>query len=204
MIKRLIFDLDNTIINWKPEYINTLKELVKEYNIDIDYTLIDNIIENLEIKHKKISKEILLSDIKKELKLNLSIHFIEELLNRQKELSPENDIKIIDLFTYLSSKYEIVLLTNYFEDTQTGRLKKLGIYQFFKEIYAGDKIYLKPSKEAFKVACGNNKYEECMMIGDSEKFDIIPASKLGIKTIKVGKNSKYNSIENILELKGIL
>lgn len=37
VIKKLIFDLDNTIIEWIPEYVEALKETLNEYKIDIDY-----------------------------------------------------------------------------------------------------------------------------------------------------------------------
>ena len=48
MIKKLIFDLDNTLIIWKDEYSLELKYLLEEYKIDICYKKVDKIIDDLE------------------------------------------------------------------------------------------------------------------------------------------------------------
>ena len=48
MVKKLIFDLDNTLIIWKSEYVSALEETMKEFNIEsIKLYAIDNIIENI-------------------------------------------------------------------------------------------------------------------------------------------------------------
>ena len=58
MIKRIIFDLDNTIMIWKDNYINALKDTLLYFKVDIKYfDDINNIIENLENKYDRISKD---------------------------------------------------------------------------------------------------------------------------------------------------
>ena len=47
MIKKLIFDLDNTLIIWKDEYSLELKYLLEEYKIDTCYKKVDKIIDDL-------------------------------------------------------------------------------------------------------------------------------------------------------------
>ena len=37
MIKRIIFDLDNTIMIWKDDYINALRDTLLYFNVDIKY-----------------------------------------------------------------------------------------------------------------------------------------------------------------------
>ena len=37
MYKKIIFDLDNTLIEWIDEYDNALKDMLFKYNIDFDY-----------------------------------------------------------------------------------------------------------------------------------------------------------------------
>ena len=78
MIKKLIFDLDNTLIIWKDEYSLELKYLLEEYKVDTDYKKVDKIIDDLEYKHDTISEEILLNDINSSLNLNLDISFIKK------------------------------------------------------------------------------------------------------------------------------
>ena len=45
MIKKIIFDLDNTLILWKDEYVNALKETLKKYNINEDPNYVNNLID---------------------------------------------------------------------------------------------------------------------------------------------------------------
>ena len=47
-IKKIIFDVDNTLIYWKPEYVDALTKSLKKFNINIETSKVDNLIENLE------------------------------------------------------------------------------------------------------------------------------------------------------------
>ncbi|MBP3461543.1 MAG: HAD family hydrolase [Bacilli bacterium] len=210
MIKRIIFDLDNTIILWKDEYVEALKKTMKEFDIDVDYKIIDKVIEEQEKIRKILTKEILLQDINRNTNLNLDIEFINKLLINQSTLAPQNDEKMIELFTYLDKKYEIVLLTNYFKEAQVGRLKTLGIDKFFKEFYGCEEITLKPNKEAFIKAIGPYKPNECLMIGDNYEVDIKGAKVLNINVIqvdlknKIKEKQKHKVIKSLYELKEML
>ena len=85
MIKRIIFDLDNTIMIWKDDYINALRDTLLYFNVDIKYLDdINNIIENLENKHNKLSKNVLLDDINNTLSLNLNIDFVDYLFKKKR------------------------------------------------------------------------------------------------------------------------
>ena len=48
MIKRIIFDLDNTLIMWKNDYLKALKETVELYNIKEDYIYLNSLIDEYE------------------------------------------------------------------------------------------------------------------------------------------------------------
>ena len=210
MIKRLVIDVDNTIILWNEEYTSALKKVMKEYNLNVDYKIIDNIIEVQEKVYNRMDKNHLLNDINKECNLDLNIDFIDKLLEYQRDLAPEKDGNFIELFKYLSNKYELVMLTNYYVEPQIGRLKKLGIDIYFKEFYGGDIVPLKPSSEAFYKAIGSHKPEECIMIGDSIPYDIEGALNIGMNVIlvdlldKIKEEKKYKIIKNLYELKNIL
>lgn len=63
---------------------------------------------------------------------------------------PDDNKELIETIEKLSKQYELVLLSNYFEKSQRGRLKHIGIDKYFTEYY-GEKI-CKPStvcKDAF-------------------------------------------------------
>ena len=99
MIKKVIFDLDNTLIMWKKDYINALIDTMKYFDVKKDPAIIDDIIESLEKKHEIISKEILLNDINKICGLNLDMNFIDKLFENQKKLAEIDDnlIEIIKM-----------------------------------------------------------------------------------------------------------
>lgn len=209
MIKKLIFDLDNTLIIWKDEYSLELKDLVEEYKLNVCYKEIDKIIDDLEYTHDTISKEILLNDINSKLNLNLDINFVNKLFEKQSKLSFV-DNNLIDTLDYLSKKYELVILSNYFTEIQENRLKNAKIYKYFNLILGGDKIKLKPRPEAFEMAIFPNLKDECIMIGDSLNIDINGALNYGLKVIavdyfnKIPNSENYIRIEDIKELKQIL
>ena len=91
MLKKIIFDVDNTLILWKDEYVLALKDAVEEFNINVDYKKIDNIIESLENKYEILTKEDFLKDINEEFNLNLGMDFIDELFKKQYTLAPNDN-----------------------------------------------------------------------------------------------------------------
>ena len=131
-----------------------------------------------------------------------------EALKEQQELA-EYDPKMVELFEYLSSKYEIVLLTNWFLETQEKRLEKLGILKYFNETYGAENSKLKPNSDSYMQAIGSRKEYECMMIGDNIKIDLENARNLGLDTILVdlknkNKDTTYKKINNLYKLKEML
>lgn len=210
MVKKLVFDLDNTLIMWKSEYVSALEETMKEFNIEsIKLYAIDNIIETLEKKYEIISKDILLKDINEQCNLNLNMDFINLLFEKQKLLAFK-DNELIETIKYLNSKYELVVLTNYFTDVQKGRLETAGILKYFKEVFGGDEVKLKPSKEAFMKAIYPNNIDECIMIGDSLEFDIKGALNIELEAIafdyknQIPDSKDYIKIKKISDLMKIL
>ncbi len=209
MIKRLIFDIDNTLIIWKKEYISALEKAMKTYNVNVDSKIIDKIIDDQEIKYNTLSKEQLLNDINNNCHLNLNMNFIDNILEEQKKLAYP-DQEVIKTLEYLSNKYELVALTNYFTEVQTARLEKAHILKYFKEVYGGDKILLKPRKEAFATAISSYRKEECIMIGDSLITDIEGAINFGIKAIacdyqhQFPEKTQYQKIKKISDLQELL
>ena len=77
----------------------------------------------------------------------------------------------------------MVCLTDWYKEPQIKRLKKTNILKYFQDIYAAENTKRKPFKEAFMQAIGENKPEECIMIGDSFERDIEGALKAGLQAI---------------------
>ena len=207
MIKRLIFDLDNTLIMWRDSYKSAIKNTIEKYNLDVDYILVDEVIESYEKYYNYYSKDHLLELINNKFGLELDISFLEDwLIELGKMADIEDDL--IEVLEYLSSKYELIVLTNWFKDSQLKRLEKVGIDKYFKEIYGGDK-YIKPSLESYKIAMGDRKPSECIMIGDNYITDIEGAINAGLQAIMITSKDftstdSYKVIRNLKELKEML
>ncbi len=221
MIKNIIFDLDNTIIEDKEDYIVTYKKsLINSGYDEKDFYKIYDIIEEYDstLTEQKnfYSKNSLIEFINKKLNRNFDIKLIDEINNTiQKEwikyiLIPEETL------IYLNNKYNLYVFTNWFEECQAERLKNIGYLKYFKKVFGSDNFGAKPFKNSF-----NNvlKYlnclpNQCIMIGDSIKNDISGANLAGIYGILFdydGKRNKkcntctnYKVITNATELEKIL
>lgn len=207
MIKKIIFDLDNTLIIWKDEYLQALKETIKKYNIKEDANYVNDQIDNYEEYYDKYDKEKMLNHINNKIKDKINMEFLEEFLVKIGYMSEPNE-EVIDTLEYLSKKYELVVLTNWFTEAQTNRLKTAKIDKYFKQIFGGED-YIKPNKEAFMTAAGKTPLEECIMIGDSYTLDVMGAYNAGIEPIFMNPKHKENKnnfkeITKLSDLKNIL
>ena len=188
MIKRLIFFVDGTLItgvNFIDSVKKTLDKLriYSEDNVKLFIKGIktyEQLYNNYNIKSYTKHFEQVLSN---KLPENFVFIFWEELKNA---IPPRSD-KLISTISELSQKYELVLLTNYFAISQLNRLNNMGIGKFFKECYGEHCI--KPNKKVYLDACGGNKVEECIMIGDDLYLDIKRAGEERLSTIFVNTKS---------------
>lgn len=208
MIKRLIFDLDNTLIIWKDSYLEAIRKTIEYYKLDIDYIEANSFIEEYENICDKYDKELMLKLFNEKFNLNLKMDFLDKWLYELGFMA-DYDEKLVSLLEYLSSKYELVVLTNWFKESQLERLKTIKVDKYFKEIYSGEEC-IKPNPKSFIKAIGDKKIEECIMIGDNYKIDIEGAINLGMKAILIDLNDKYENsdkyqrIKTIYELKEML
>jgi len=207
-MKAIIFDVDNTLIDWKDEYLFALKKLLLEIYPDITVEKIreiDNVIDTSESYLKELNKEVFLQEIIKRCNIKLPEDFLDKLIIYQGECYCE-DKELVDTIKYLSQKYDLYVISNWFTETQVKRLENIGIAKYFKKIIGGDQNYFKPDKRCFECILKMYNPDECMYIGDKLEIDIIPALEVGMNAIwkTKQKSDKYKTIENIYELKNIL
>ena len=207
-MKAIIFDLDNTLIDWKDEFIFALENVLKDLNLNFSKEKIEeinNAIDESENHYEKLTKKDFLEFVNRMCKVALPMEFVDKLIEAQKECSYQDE-DVSDTLEYLSKKYKIYLITNWFTATQEGRLAKAGILKYFTKVYGADINYYKPSPKAFGVILKMYDAQDCVYVGDSLEKDILPAIDVGMNVIwKTEKeDSKYQTIKLIKELKNIL
>ena len=68
MIKKIIFDVDNTLIPWKKEYFEEIKEVLNELKIDYtenDFNQILKALGEYENEHYKFDRKLMIEYINK-------------------------------------------------------------------------------------------------------------------------------------------
>ena len=109
---------------------------------------------------------------------------------------------IVDVLEYLKTKdYELIVLSNWFKFTQINRLKKMGLYDYFVEVYGGDD-FLKPNLISYLSICDD--VSECVMIGDNYNNDFLGPKNIGMEAILYDPDDKVSEkckIKRMNELK---
>ena len=213
MIKRVIFDIDNTLIPWKEEYYSEIKKVLKELNIDYtekDYEKILEAFREYENVYYTFDKKLMLKYINDYTNKKYPEEFIYNVIEKWANCVPEKiDKNIIKLLEYLKSKYELVILTDWYKDQQIKRLEKVKILKYFSDIYSAENTRRKPFKEAFIQAIGDNKPSECVMIGDNFERDIKGALNAGLQAIyyalnEIKEKKEYYTISKLEDIANIL
>ena len=206
MIKKIIFDVDGTLLNTQKDCMDTYYEFFKSKKVD-DYHEFSIKLYNLIEKFDSETKDYNKIDLCKFINDNIGLDLNEEEYNDifsiyQKHGTLLND-GIKDTLEKLSKSYELVTLSKWYVKDQDERLKVSGIRKYFKEVYGIENAGLKPNKNAFITACGDYSIDECLMVGDSMKSDIGGARQIKMNAVLIdpeGKNKYKNKIKSINEL----
>ncbi len=207
MIKRIIFDIDNTLLASSKDTKEAYKEYLTHKKLNIApeelYKILDDFIDN-DINH---NYETLLDHIKKYIDETFTSEDIKIFLSYYESKSTLLEENIPSTLEYLKEKYELVALTNWFEKEQTTRMDNANLSKYFASINGFDKIGAKPLESTFEKICSPYNYEECVIIGDSMNSDIVVPHKLGMRAILLSKEYNeniYESIKKIEDLKNVL
>lgn len=209
MIKRIIFDLDNTLIKWEKHYDESIVRAYKKFNIELTQELLDEfnvILRKYESTYNTFNMDVMFSFYNEHYKLGMPDNFINEWMQELSYAIPSEDKKLEETLKYLSSKYKLVVLTNWYTCSQSARLERLGILKYFDKVIGADQVVMKPDKEAFIYAKELDEFNECVMIGDNIKIDLETPEKLGMRTILITDEPvEYKEkITKIIELKEML
>lgn len=194
MIKRLIFDVDNTLITGA-SFTKAKAETLKYFDLYSEKNMqgFDKAIFTYESVYNSYNKKDYAEHLGKCINSIIPEGFYEVFFDRLQYVISDEYEEVARKIEELSKNYELVLLTNFFSQSQLNRLNNMGIGKYFTEVHGEDLI--KPNEYAFIKACGPHKPEECVMIGDSIDIDVEGAKKAGLNAIFV--NTKKIDTSNL-------
>lgn len=100
---------------------------------------------------------------------------------------------------YLKKDYKLFVFTDDTRKQTQAKLKKTGLNKYFNQIVSSeDTGVMKPATKHFRMLMKRNnlKPSECIVIGDDYERDIVPAKKMGFRTIifmKPKRKSDYRA-----------
>lgn len=195
MVKRIIFDIDGTLIVGV-DFFNYVRNALRRYGI-LDLRKASQFLDNIkeyEYTYNCYDRTLYLDFFSHKLGYELDYQFLEILFQELKKAIPEN-VKKIKLMLEAMNEYELVLLSNYFEESQRNRLTAMGINDYFSEYY-GESI-IKPNELAYRQAQGIYQPSECVIVGDDKRLDIEVPKLLGFKTIYVNEKGDIKKVEEL-------
>ena len=202
MIKAIIFDLDNTLLDFmkmKSSSINAAvlgmisagMQIVKEKSIKEIY----NIYDTKGYEHQEVLNEFIVNNIGQINYKYLAAGIVEYKKAKEKSLNLYDDV-IPTLDMLISMNLKLGIVSDAPSREAWVRLYTLKLHDKFKEVVTfNDTGLYKPAKEPFiRIADKLNvELSECMMVGDWPDRDIKGANQVGMKTAF----AKYGSTENI-------
>lgn len=224
--KVLLFDLDDTILDFKKAEKTAISNLMEYYGIEVND-------ENINLYHninKRYWKDLELGLVEREELLLL--RFIDFFSKFNKTIDFDYAKSVNDKYFYelssvvflipnskevlnnLKDKYKLYLITNGVKRVQDRRLALISdIRDLFEARFISEEIgYTKPDSGFAKYVLNEIKYkkEECLIIGDSLSSDIQLGINSGIDTCWYNPLKKERDractyeISNILDLLDIL
>lgn len=204
MYKYLLFDLDDTLLDFKKAEATAISEVLENFGVTPTKEIIE-LYSNINLScWKRYEKGEITRDEIYENRVNmlgerLSVCFnVNEftkmyckLLSQQGQTFPYAHVLLSEL---KAKGYKMAAATNGTLVTQKGRIAASGLAEFFDlGIYISEEIgFKKPDPEFFEYilkTVGAHNKKEALVIGDSPSSDIAGAVAAGIDSCLVGKNS---------------
>lgn len=184
-VKYLLWDVDGTFYKYDPLLQKVIRQKIYEFVANGLGIPLKEARERYEKIYEKIGSATATS-IELGLRRNSILEAIDSV---DKSEYIKKDSRLLNMLEKTLKGYTHLIVTN---DSRKGTFRTLEILDiplniFYRIITADDVINAKPNPEAFlkAIEITNSRPEECVSIGDRDKVDIIPAKRLGMKTIFV-------------------
>lgn len=210
MIKTVLLDLDDTILDFKMSERIALTKTLNEFGIEADDYIISQYSKYNLSQWKRLEKGEI---TRQQVKVNRYKLLFDEM---GIDLSPEKATAVyeknlavghyfidgaVDMLKSLCKKYDLYIVSNGSKTVQEGRLSTADIYKYVKGIFISEAVGCeKPHKEFFNYCferISNFNKNEAVIIGDSLSSDIKGGKNAGIKTIWFNPDFAENNTDII-------
>ena len=225
MIKAILLDVDNTLIDFNKSAEWSIRKCFEEYGLEFTEDVLPTFHRiNDELWYRIEQGTITKPELHK-IRWQTIFDALgikengEEFEKRFVEYVPQAGIPVEgakELLEYLSAKYIICFASNSSKEQQYIKLTKADMLKYAKHLFISDEIgFAKPAREFFDACMEKLKSvskEQVIIIGDSLTADIAGGVNYGIKTVwfnfkkgNVPQNLKADYIvNNLSEVKLIL
>ena len=193
--KKLLFDLDDTILDFRTAERTSIRRTFEAFSIPADEAVLRRYSEinvgcwqRLE-RGTMTREEVLVGRFEllfRELGIAASARAVQDHYEALLESGHYFVPGAPELLEELYPRYELYLISNGNLRTQEGRLKSAGISPFFKGIFISEVIGVNKPAKAFFDACFTAipgfRTEDALIVGDSLSSDILGGINAGVRT----------------------
>lgn len=208
MFKTILFDLDDTIFDFKKSERSALTKTLIKLNVEPTEYIINqyskyNISQWKRLELGEISREEVKVNRYKllfdELGLNISPKLATSIYEKNLAVGHYFIDGAVDMLENLHQIYDLYLVSNGTKKVQDGRLASAHISHYFKDIFISEAVgFEKPNKKFFNYCferIPNFNQAEAIIIGDSLSSDIKGGINAGIKTMWFNLHNQQNDTE---------
>ena len=202
----ILFDADNTLLNFDAAESKALAETLVNYGIEPDAETVQTyrtINEELwrQLEKGQIRREKLLNErFSRFLKAidaagdgaEMNRYYLEQLSTHPDLVNPG----VLDVLREISEVATLAVVSNGFQKVQTRRLAESGVANFMEDVFVSEKLDSeKPNRKIFDAALralGVENREHVLMVGDSLTSDIQGGANAGLDTCWFNPNHTEN------------
>ena len=207
MIKNILFDLDNTLLDFNKAEYNAFQEVMSYYNV----IFTESIFKQYEIINaglwKELEQGLVTMDyvqnqrygiLFKQLNLDIDGAQANEYYHKMLQNHSELILYAEEVCEVLAKRYQISIVTNGVYSTQISRIHNSAIDKFITNIFISELVGVeKPDIRFFdyvidKLQCNN---KEVLIVGDSLSSDILGGINAGIQTCWYNPDEKENKFD---------
>lgn len=208
-MEKFIFDLDGTLLqkNWSYEE-KYFRSVLSNDDAEILLSRMSRLLSEYESSYLRYDVNLLSNYLSEKTGIDINCDIVRNWMRAGMDYY-DTIPGAKEILEYLKEKNKkIVALSNWFTEMNVERLKKAGLFDYFDAIYCSDEVDMKPNPEGYIVACGDTRFQDAVMIGDSLENDVLTPLELGINAVyfcpderkEVGQ-SKVKVIRKLKEIK---